>query len=215
MRRGCDAPGSSVGPLSLFNLNATDERGVFCPRGRSQNACELRYLKQRSVVAEQGPSAVLVNFQLAGDHFLQAWFFNRFRVDSFGSSKLVTAGLVADSGIIAVNAFVIPDTDLRNSREQSLKFLGEVAIESAAPASYNLSFSSPPARVYPVNHLNLSRIDQTGELGLYRHSVHSLVSQMRDARDSGKTPVVTAYPVVLFRTELPVLLALLKELYTG
>lgn len=165
---------------------------------------------------EPKEKGIFIQFSLADDKFPHAWFYNRFRVDVLGDSKLVTLALVTPSGTLAINAFVLSNNDIRENRERCLKFLEGAKSESAEAAEFELNFSAPPARVYPVNHLNLSRVDQTAEMSLYRHAVHTLVSQMNEARKSGgaKTPLVNAYPVVLFRSDLKVLLALVKELYT-
>jgi hypothetical protein len=158
---------------------------------------------------------VFIQFDLKDDQFPHAWYYNRFRVDTLGDSKLVTLALVTGSGTLAVNAFVLSNNDVAAGRERNLKFLEGAKVDSGEVEEFNLGFSQPPARVYPVNHVNLSRIDQTAEISLYRHSVHSLVNQMNEARKAAgtKTPLVNAYPVVLFRSDLKVLLALVKELH--
>ena len=163
----------------------------------------------------QASTAYAVNFQLQGDEFTHAWFFNRFRIDKLGKSFLITVGLATDAGgILAVNAFVLGEADHRNNRVRSLDYLSKFG-ERGGSKQFTLSFSSPPERVYPVNHLNLSRVDEQAEMGLYRFSIKSLAEYMVGAKKptSQKPASILCYPVVMFRSDLDVQLALVTELY--
>jgi len=163
------------------------------------------------------PRSVPINFELSQDQFPHAWYFNRFRIDSLGGSILVTFGLVSESdGTLAVNAWVLSRADLINNRERSVSFLGLIGEQEIGDASFNLRFSSPPARVYPVNFFNLARVDQVGEIGLFRFSLNTLATQIDEAKKNPDAPTspVRCYPVVMFRCEIAVQAAFVRELYS-
>jgi hypothetical protein len=42
-------------------------------------------------------------------------------------------------------------------------------------------FAASPERIYPVNLMNLSRMDEVGEIALYRYSMHTLLTVTREA----------------------------------
>lgn len=159
---------------------------------------------------------VTVNFNLLGDQFPHGWFFNRFRIDRLGDSFLVSLGLLTDTGgVLAVNAFVLGGTDHDNNKDRSLSYIKNFP-ESAADPKHILGFTAPPARVYPINHINLSRVGLQAEIGLYRFSITTLANAMREGTKhaNSKTPAVSCYPVVMFRCDLPVQVSLIKELYS-
>lgn len=155
-------------------------------------------------------------FQLLGDQFPHAWFFNRFRCDRLGKSVLVTTALLSDNGAtLAVNAFVLSNTDLLHNRDRSLTYLGNVAEDVQVDKSLTLTFAPPPERVYPVNHINLARMGDMAEFGLYRYSIHTLLLTTQDstAKAISSKPIL-CYPVVMFRSDISVQLALLTELFS-
>lgn len=160
------------------------------------------------------PKSHQVTFNLVGDNYPHAWFFNRFRIDQLGDSYLVTLSLTTQNGgNPAVNGFVLGKPDLSNNRpriEQYLKNVGEVNDEGG----HELTFASPPSRVYPVNHINLARVGDSAEIGLYRFSINSLVERLPStkAKALSKGEPIQCYPVVMFRSDLPIQIALLKEL---
>jgi hypothetical protein len=172
-------------------------------------------------MARPAPTAFTATFQLLGDKFEHAWYFNRFRCDPLEGSVLVTTALVSESGgMLAVNGFVLSDNDIKNNKERALKYVAEVAPDVDTDDSGPHSISVPPSRVYPVNHINLARMDDVGETGLFRYSIHTLLTTAKTkgadktpgAEKVGATPV-PCYPVVMFRSDLAVQIALLRELY--
>jgi hypothetical protein len=162
----------------------------------------------------------LVTFRLEGDKFEQAWFFNRFRCDWLGHSLLVTTALVSDvGGTPEVNGFVLSKTDLEGNRARSLGYLEkfpEYASEDVATKPLGMV---TPNRIYPVNHLNLSRMDDVAEIGLFRYSIHTMLTKTKPTQkaDKAKAAVgdlaVPCYPVVMFRCDVSVQLALIKDMY--
>ena len=166
-------------------------------------------------MARTPQTAFSATFQLLGDKFEHAWFFNRFRCDPLGGSVLVTTALVSEAGgILAVNGFVLSDNDLKNNKERSLKYVAEVSGDIDTENSGPNPISVPPARVYPVNHINLARMDNVGEIGLFRYSIHTLLTHAKAKPDkAGEKPAIPCYPVVMFRSDLAVQIALLRELY--
>lgn len=161
-------------------------------------------------------SSVTLNFNLVGDQFPHAWFFNRFRVERIDESFLVTIGLVSPAGMLATNAFVLGATDHEHNRERCLSYIENFPDVSADLSDFALGFSTPPERVYPVNHIALSRVGSQAEIGLYRFSINTLADAMREGskHSNAKPPSINCYPVVMFRCDLPVQLALLKEFYS-
>jgi hypothetical protein len=88
-----------------------------------------------------------IAFELIGDDFPHGWFFNRFRVERVGKSVLVTLALAtAEAGVIATNAVVLGDSDLRNNKQRTLEFLKSAGDAEIDPRS-RLAFSSPPERL--------------------------------------------------------------------
>lgn len=172
-------------------------------------------------MATQPLTTITATFQLLGDKFEHAWYFNRFRCDKLGGSILVTAALFsAEGGVLAINGFVLSQADLKTNRERSLNYLSVLALEDDDDASGPHSISVPPARVYPVNHINLARMDDIGEIGLFRFSIHTLLTKQRGLKSAGKLQAkndegsaIPCYPVVMFRSDLAVQAALLRELY--
>lgn len=100
---------------------------------------------------------VNITFELVGDAFPHAWFFNKFRVEKLGDSTLATFGLATEAGgIPEVNAIVLSESDIQNNKERGLTFLGRVG-DVPAKSNPSLAFAVPPKRVYPVNHITFSR----------------------------------------------------------
>lgn len=161
--------------------------------------------------------AVTVVFELVGDQFHHAWFFNRFRVERIGKSYFVNLALSTESGgVLAVNGFVLSESDHHVNRERCQKYIAELS-DTPSDKSCILSLSPPPARVYPVNYINLARTGQMAEIGLFRFSVHSLADAMRKTREGSPAKAsnpVKCYPVVMFRCDLGVQITLLKELFS-
>jgi hypothetical protein len=169
---------------------------------------------------------VTTHLELMGDDFAHAWYFNRFRCDEMGSSTLVTMALVPKlGGTPEVNGFVIGNTDMEAARERSLKYLSDLSgmMGAAKPLDedeYALQAVSP-GRVYPINVLNLARVEGVGEIGLFRYSIHTLLnaskSHQKTSAKSEKnagTDLVPCYPVVMFRSELAVHHALIREIFS-
>jgi hypothetical protein len=161
---------------------------------------------------------VSLSFKLMGDEFPHAWFFNRFRIDPLGKSWLVTLALSSElGGILAVNGIVLTSTDMDQNRERTEEYIRKMAEVTGDPGAL-LSMSPPPARVYPVNHMHLARIDEVAEIGCYRYSINTLVNRMSQTKvtqgSAPKIEPISCYPVVVFRCELSVQVAVLKELYS-
>ena len=159
--------------------------------------------------------AVNLTFQLTGDNFPHAWFFNRFRVDKIGDSFLITFGLATEAGgILAVNGIVLGQADMEHNRQRAMDYLSKVS--DSHDKSCLMAFTAPPARVYPVNHMNLARVDKIAEIGFFRFSVNSLADKIRelDSKPESKTAPLLCYPVVMFRCDLAVQLAFVKALYS-
>ena len=164
-------------------------------------------------MAEEKP--INVPFELIGDDFPHAWFFNRFRVDKIGESVMVTFGLLTEGGGLPdVNAAVLSESDLQNNRPRAVSFLERVG-EIAPKSNPSLGFTAPPKRVYPVNHINFSRINNSSEIGFFRFSVSTLVDRLRELRENSaaRPAAVKCYPAVMFRCDLDVQVALIKELF--
>jgi hypothetical protein len=159
-------------------------------------------------------------FQLQGDKFEHAWFFNRFRCDPLGGSILVTTALVSDTGgTPAVNGFVLSKADLRSNRERSLDYVSKLSEEHTSLDALKPLAMVPPERIYPVNHINLSRMDEMAEIGLFRYSIHTLLTKTKPTQKGEKAlsqsdAIIPCYPVVMFRCDLGVQLSLIKELYS-
>lgn len=140
---------------------------------------------------------------------------------------LVTTALVSASGQTpVVNGFVLSKRDIGANKDRSMQYLAglETALESsAADEEVAPLFAASPERIYPVNLMNLSRMDLVGEITLYRYSMHTLLTATREVaeKSSDKTAAkvaekntVPCYPVVMFRCTAAVQLAFLKELFT-
>ncbi len=119
--------------------------------------------------------------------------------------------------MLAANGFVISQHDLDSNRERSVKYLTDLSEKTELWDSEPQSISVPPSRVYPINHINLARVDTVGEIGLFRYSIHTLLTQTNPkspgnahAKEQAHIP---CYPVVMFRSDLSVQIALLRELY--
>ena len=164
-------------------------------------------------------SEIPVTFKFAGDMLSQAWYFNRFRVDVIAESVLVTTALTSElGGTPVVNGFVVSLADVEMNKHRSLDYLGALAADVGDQVQdTKLQFSAPPVRVYPVNLMNLSRMNDVGEIALYRYSMHSLLTTTREADKSSSkksgAAEVQCYPVVLFRSSTFVQLDLIKELF--
>jgi hypothetical protein len=164
-----------------------------------------------------------VTFQFMGDQFGHAWYFNQFRCAPFESSILVTTALITPGGgSPAVNGFVVSRRDLEGTKERSKKYFEDVSAEFDSEDEPCPELLVAPTRIYPVNHINLSRIDEVGEICLYRYAMNTLLNTLRKPenvtdRSTMKTPteksVVPCYPVVMFRSDVRVQVALLKELF--
>jgi hypothetical protein len=163
---------------------------------------------------------MIATFEFQGDNFEHAWYFNRFRCDRMGSSVLVTTALATESaGILAVNGFVLGKHDLTMNRQRSLDYLRDLSASISEPALPQ-TITAPPARIYPVNIVNLARIGDTAEIGLYRYSIHSMLTRGKPAKSakesaSKREADVPCYPVVMFRSSLKIQAALLLELFSS
>lgn len=181
------------------------------------------------MLAPKGPPAfsqrmsknqVPVTFQFAGDQFPHAWFFNRFRIDTLGDGFLVTTALVtAGGGTPVVNGFAISRRDLEETKQRTKRYFEEVSAEVDAEDDAVSQLVVAPSRVYPINHINLSRIDRAGEICLYRYTMNTLLnvikrSEKTEAKSAGNKPVVPCYPVVMFRSDINVQVSLMKELFS-
>jgi hypothetical protein len=186
-------------------------------------------------ISLQGPQSTQSNsmsrsvpatFQFVGDRFNQAWYFNRFRCDPLDENTLVTTALVSSSGQSpVVNGFVLSKRDIEANRDRSMEYLAELDTSLASADAEVDSpplFAASPARIYPVNLMNLSRMDQIGEISLYRYSMHTLLTTTRELAAKGSDKAVAkiadkraipCYPVVVFRCSAKVQLAFLKELF--
>lgn len=164
---------------------------------------------------------VAVTFQFIGDNFSHAWFFNQFRLDPLGDGILVTTALITKGGgAPAVNGFVISRRDLEDTKERTKKYFTEVSTEYDAEGDADSELLVAPSRVYPINHINLSRIDTVGELCLYRYTMNTLLNSVRkpekgSVKPTGDKVVVPCYPVVMFRSEISVQVALLRALFSA
>lgn len=156
-----------------------------------------------------------LSFELVGDSFAHAWFFNRFKVERLGTGALVTFALVSEtSGVLAVNAVMLGQEDLANNKARNMGYIKDLGME-IAENRHRFTFPSPPVRVYPVNNLSLARIGSTAEIGFYRFSINTLVDAVKAtkaAKSSSKTSPVKCYPVVMFRCELEIQVALIMEI---
>lgn len=135
---------------------------------------------------------------------------------------LVTTAYVSTTGgSPVVNGFVISNRDLDAAKERSMKYFAELSPGEDEDTDESMSdLSASPSRIYPVNNFNLSRMDDVGEIALYRYSMHTLLNVTRSTKLGGKTSpeeaakrVVPAYPVVMFRSDVVVQWALLNELF--
>lgn len=171
-----------------------------------------------SPVSAKEAASVAIPFELVGDQFEHAWFYNRFRIDRLGDSYLITFCLVTEAaGSATVNAVVLSNSDVLHNKVRTLDYLNQLS-EIKTTGNFSITFSAPPDRVYPVNHMNLGRVDNMAEIGFYRFSVNSLVERMRSAQSGQKEAKVQAlncYPVVMFRSNIETQLALLKQLYSS
>jgi hypothetical protein len=171
--------------------------------------------------------SIPATFQFIGDSFSQAWYFNRFRCDPMDGNVLVTTALVSSSGQTpVVNGFVLSKGDIEANKERSMHYLAdlETALHSpAADEDLPPLFAASPERIYPVNLMNLSRMDEVGEIALYRYSMHTLLTVTREAAakqsekgaaKASEKNTVPCYPVVMFRCTASVQLAFLKELFS-
>ncbi len=169
---------------------------------------------------------VPVSFEFVGDSFSHAWYFNRFRCDPMDGNILVTTALVSSSGQTpVVNGFVLSKRDILANKDRSMQYLADLDSSlgsSAGESEASQLFAASPERIYPVNLMNLSRMDQVGEIALYRYSMHTLLTVTREAaakpsdRSAAKIAeknAVSCYPVVIFRCTASVQLAFLKELF--
>jgi len=170
--------------------------------------------------------SIPATFQFIGDSFSQAWYFNRFRCDPIDGNVLVTTALVSSSGQTpVVNGFVLSKRDIEANKERSMAYLADLETalhSSAADEEIPPLFAVSPERIYPVNLINLSRMDEVGEITLYRYSMHTLLTVTKEtaAKSSEKAVgksadknTVPCYPVVMFRCTATVQLAFLKELF--
>jgi hypothetical protein len=169
-------------------------------------------------------SEINVTLKFVGDQFPHAWYFNRFRCDVQGPSILVTTALItAGGGTPAVNGFVISRRDLELTKQRSEKYFQELSGEFDAEEDAASELLIAPTRVYPINYINLSRIDEVGEMSLYRYSMHTMLTEVRKGDKAGdkagvKAPAdkiaISCYPVVMFRSEVTVQISLLKDLFS-
>ncbi len=129
---------------------------------------------------------------------------------------LVTLALVTESaGAIATNAVVLGNADLLNNKERSMLFLQNAGDVQTDPR-FGVGITSIPARIYPVNHFNLSRVDELAEIGFYRYSITTAATVVRETEEKpNQKQAIRAYPIVMFRCDLSVQIALIKELYSS
>jgi hypothetical protein len=106
-----------------------------------------------------------------------------------------------------------------------LKYLAEIDASLDGGDDETAGLVLQPSRVYPINYMNLSRMDETGEICLYRYSMNTLLQSTKQAAKGVEKGVKSAakpaeagfvpcYPVVMFRSDLPVHIGLLKELFS-
>ena len=155
-----------------------------------------------------------LTFEFVGDQFPHAWYFNRFRCDpqDDGSILVTTALVLKNGGMPVVNGFVISKRDLGATKARSLKYLGDLNTVADEAEDSAQSLVLAPSRVYPINLMNLSRVDDVGEIALYRYSMHTLLNAAKASKGATTIKPIACYPVVLFRSAISVQFALLQEL---
>lgn len=124
-----------------------------------------------------------------------------------------------------VNGFVLSKRDIDGNKERSMQYLADLSTSSDSATDESeppALFAASPERIYPVNLMNLSRMDEVGEIALYRYSMHTLLSVTREAAAKGTDKaaskvadknIIPCYPVVMFRCTTAVQLALIKDLF--
>lgn len=201
---------------SAIDISIQDSLIKIFPPAKHHDEIQIANLEEPVHLSRMAsPDSVELSFELTSDNFPHGWFFNRFRKERIGDCTMLTLVLLTDAGVVASNAVVLSGVDIQTSANRLTSFLENTGDAQSAQSS-RVSFTPPPTRVYPVNHIQLSRVDQLGEIGFYRFSIATAATQINESKSANNKKIkpIQCYPVVMFRCDLSTQIELVKELLT-